>query len=124
MKNAALNPQQKSNKSSWTYKAQLLLLAVAASLCSSPALSEGDWQALPPPSMDDASTPEVVITPRNDKRIREYRANGVLYMIEVSPDKGPSYILVDMDGDGSLETRRHAFDGDEMMVPRWTLLRW
>ncbi len=94
-------------------------------LTSGPAIATDEWQALPPPAMDaDASVPEVVITPRKDERIREFRVNGVLYMIEVTPDKGPPYILVDMDGDGTLETRRHAFDGDDMMVPRWTLLRW
>ncbi|MDZ4262582.1 MAG: DUF2782 domain-containing protein [Pseudomonadota bacterium] len=71
-----------------------------------------------------AAEPEVVITPRgDDSRVKEYRVNGRLYMVEVAPAKGPHYFLVDSDGDGTLETRQNGpLTGVE--VPRWTLLKW
>ena len=66
---------------------------------------------------------EVRITPKNDSQIKEYRINGALYMIEVTPAKGPPYYLVDVDGDGVMETRRDNVESD-ILIPRWTLLRW
>ena len=66
---------------------------------------------------------EVVITPKNDSQIEEYRINGALYMIKVTPTKGPPYYLVDTDGDGVMETRRHNVEAD-VLIPRWTILRW
>ncbi len=66
---------------------------------------------------------EVRITPKGDSQIKEYRINGALYMIEVTPTKGPSYYLVDTDGDGVMETRRHNVEPD-VLIPRWTILRW
>lgn len=48
---------------------------------------------------------------------------GRLYMVKITPDKGPSYYLVDSDGDGNLETRRFEISQD-FAVPQWTLKRW
>ncbi len=70
-----------------------------------------------------ADEPEVVITPREEGRIKEYRVNGALYMIEVRPAKGPAYFLIDVDGDGVMETRRHNLEAD-VLIPHWTILRW
>lgn len=67
--------------------------------------------------------PEVVITPRDDSRVKEYRVNGRLYMIEITPSKGPHYFLVDTDGDGTLESR-HGGVATGIQIPRWTLLSW
>lgn len=67
--------------------------------------------------------PEVVISPRDDSQVKEYRVNGQLYMIEITPAKGPRYFLVDTDGDGSLETRQNG-PATGIQIPSWTLLRW
>ncbi len=67
--------------------------------------------------------PEVVISPSENKRVKEYRVNGQLYMIEVLPQKGPSYFLVDTDGDGLMETR-HNHTGKDVLIPRWILRSW
>lgn len=66
---------------------------------------------------------EVVITPRDDGRIKEYRVNGQLYMVEITPAKGPHYFLVDSDGDGTLDRRQNG-PSEGIEVPRWTLLKW
>lgn len=70
-----------------------------------------------------STEPEVVIKPRDDSKVKEYRVNGRLYMIEITPSKGPHYFLVDTDGDGSLETRLNG-PVSSVQIPSWTLLRW
>ena len=66
--------------------------------------------------------PEITIIQEEDRTIEEYRANGQLYMIKITPDIGPSYYLMDTDGDGSLETQKHNLANPE--VPNWILLEW
>lgn len=70
-----------------------------------------------------AAEPEVTIIQSEGKRIEEYRVNGQLYMIKVTPVKGPPYYIVDTDGDGTLETRRNDLAPD-MLTPQWILFRW
>ncbi|HFD80364.1 MAG TPA: DUF2782 domain-containing protein [Gammaproteobacteria bacterium] len=69
--------------------------------------------------------PEVVIRQREDKTIEEYRINGQLYMIKVTPRKGPPYYLIDNDGNGTLESMRTGADLEpDIMIPHWVLFRW
>ena len=70
-----------------------------------------------------AAEPEVVITPRDHGQVKEYRVNGRLYMIEITPAKGPHYFLVDTDGDGSLETRQNGV-ATGIQIPSWIILSW
>ncbi|HHH35672.1 MAG TPA: DUF2782 domain-containing protein [Gammaproteobacteria bacterium] len=82
-------------------------------------------EAPPPPSagMEEAPEPEVTIIHKRGETIEEYRINGRLYMIKVTPRKGIPYYLVDNDGDGNFEVRSNELD-EEMLVPQWTILRW
>ncbi|MFC3283269.1 DUF2782 domain-containing protein [Litchfieldella rifensis] len=64
--------------------------------------------------------PDVTIRQEEDRTIREYRVNGQLYAIEIQPASGPSYYLVDRDGDGNFERQ----EGDRIAVPEWVLLSW
>ncbi len=95
------------NLSAWA-----LLTAVAL---NSPVLAEE--------SVDDTLQPDVVI--KQDKRglIEEYRINGRVYMIKVTPKKGPPYYLVDSDGDGELESRKNEL-APNLLIPSWVLFRW
>ncbi|WP_086830704.1 DUF2782 domain-containing protein [Halomonas aestuarii] len=61
--------------------------------------------------------PDITIRQEDDRMIREYRVNGELYAIEIRPSAGPSYYLVDHDGDGDFERR----EGDRIAVPEWVL---
>ncbi len=54
--------------------------------------------------------------------IEEYRVNGHLYMVKITPTVGPAYYLVDDNGNGELDTRRSSLD--DTNIPRWVLLRW
>lgn len=66
--------------------------------------------------------PQVTIVQKGGERMEEYRLGGQLYMVKITPKKGPPYYLIDVDGDGNLETRRN----DQMpgSVPTWVLFRW
>jgi hypothetical protein len=82
-----------------------------------------------PPEIPDAVQsgqpiePEVTIIHKKEATIEEYRVNGNLYMVKVTPKVGPPYYLLDMDGDGSMETRRRGIR-DDMSVPQWVLFSW
>jgi len=67
--------------------------------------------------------PQVTIIHKEDATIEEYRINGRLYMAKVTPIVGPSYFLVDRDGDGQFESRVNDIYED-IPVPQWVLLTW
>ena len=80
----------------------------------------------PPPAPSDeqeAIEPEVTIIRTEERTVEEYRINGQLYMIKVTPSKGVPYYLVDADGNGDLETQRSELD-PKILVPSWVILRW
>jgi hypothetical protein len=118
-------------------KTSLLALIIAGLLAASPAWAQEEPplpsdgapadEELPPPALprDDQEgiEPEVTIIRQQDRTIEEYRVNGQLYMIKVTPSKGYPYYLVDADGDGNLETRRNELD-PRILVPSWVIFRW
>ncbi|SHL19614.1 DUF2782 domain-containing protein [Halomonas caseinilytica] len=63
----------------------------------------------------DSPDPEITTRQEADRTIREYRVDGVLYAIEIQPASGPSYYLVDRDGDGNFERQ----EGNDITVPEW-----
>ncbi len=78
---------------------------------------------IPEPLADgETIEPDVNIIQKEDRTVEEYRLNGQLYMIKVTPKVGRPYYFMDTDGDGSLETTQHDLDG--MLVPNWILLEW
>ena len=94
------------------------------------AQNNGEFQdALPPPDLPDPIQsgqpiePEVTIIQNEDKLIEEYRVNGNLYMVKVTPSIGPAYYLIDQDGDGKLESRTSRL-GSDTRVPQWILFQW
>lgn len=78
----------------------------------------------PPPGMvDDAALePQVTIKKRGEDKVEEYRMNGKLYMIKVTPSNGmPPYYLVDAKGDGGF-IREDIGVGDKgISVPMWVI---
>src|SRR5574343_340482 len=80
-------------------------------LCALPVWAQqqpGNLQPLPavpppPPGMEafDANLePQVTIVKTERETREEFRINGKLYMVKVTPAVGPSYYLVDRQGDG------------------------
>ena len=67
--------------------------------------------------------PEVTIIRRDDAVIEEYRVNGRMYMVKITPKIGKPYYLVDQDGDGRLESRMGRIS-DDFVVPQWVIFSW
>jgi hypothetical protein len=78
----------------------------------------------PPPMQADESNeePKVTITKGTAETVEEYRVNGQLYMIKITPKVGPPYYLVDDRGDGKF-ARQESLDSG-FRVPRWIIKRF
>lgn len=102
-------------------------LFLSASLSAEEAVRLEDLSdAPPPPSVVDSGEtlePEITIINRDEETIEEYRINGSLYMIKVTPAFGPSYFLVDNDGDGVMDTNMSEIYSD-FVVPQWVIFSW
>jgi hypothetical protein len=79
---------------------------------------------LPPKITSEQVEPTVQIRREEDQLVEEYSLNGRVYMVKISPDKGPAYYYFDEDGDGQLELQ----PGDEAMNPvrpvYWKVKEW
>jgi hypothetical protein len=81
----------------------------------------------PPPAppgteSDPALEPQVTIQRRGTDTVKEYRLNGRLYMIEVTPQHGRPYYLIDNVGRGDF-TRLDSYDTGTR-PPMWVIHRW
>jgi len=78
---------------------------------------------LPPPPRgmepDPSLEPQVTITKRGEDKVEEFRMNGKLYMIRVTPPHGKSYYLIDEKGDGRM-SRQESLDTG-LRVPMWVI---
>ena len=72
---------------------------------------------------DDAPSadPEVTIRTEGDKTIQEYRQNGFLYAIKITPKHGKPYFLVRADGSDGNFIRS---DQPDMLIPGWKIFEW
>ncbi len=111
-----------------------ILLAMAAQAWAAgeeppPALIPIPEQPDIPPPVESGQPmePDVTIIRRGKETIEEYRINNKLYMVKIKPSMGPSYYLVDTDGDGEMDSRRNsdAIRGDNAPnIPQWVLFSW
>lgn len=67
--------------------------------------------------------PQVRVRDHDNRTVEEYRVNGNLYMLKVTPAAGAPYYLIDEDGSGELAWNRGQ-PGGNLQVPQWTLLSW
>lgn len=74
----------------------------------------------PPPGMlNEALEPQVTITKRGEDKVEEYRLEGKLYMLRVTPPHGVSYYLIDNTGNGQW-VRQDSRDAG-LRVPMWVI---
>ena len=76
----------------------------------------------PPANQPSAEEPEVTIIKQTQQTIEEYRANGRLFMIKVTPIIGPPYYLIDQRGDGKF-ARQNSLDTG-FRPPQWVIHRF
>ena len=68
-----------------------------------------------------SAEPDVTIRQDGDKTIQEYRLNGFLYAIKVTPKGMKPYFLVRADGSQGNFIRS---DQPDMLIPAWEIFSW
>lgn len=86
-------------------------------------LGDGN-EPLPPKIVDEELEPAVTIRKEGDITYEEYRAEGRIYMIKVTPAGGVPFYLLDTDGDGNLETHSDDQRGQPVKPVYWKLKEW
>jgi len=106
--------------------ALLLAASSAAAQTEAPPPPIPEPEALPPKVQDpdEQIQPEVVIRREEGRRVEEYSANGVVYMLRIVPDIGPAYYLIDTSGDGNFETRFQHDQIDPVRPAHWKIKEW
>src|SRR5690606_23292808 len=64
--------------------------------------------------------PDVTIRQEGDSTVEEYRVNGFLYAVKVTPKHGKPYFLVRADGDSNFVRS----DNPDMLIPAWEIFSW
>ena len=99
----------------------LLFAAVLPAAAQNPSGLQPLPDAPPPPPgvFDPALEPQVTIVTRDGNKEEQFRVNGKLYMIKVTPPHGTPYYLVEPKGDGAW-VRRDVTDSG-LRVPMWVI---
>ena len=79
---------------------------------------------LPPKVQDEQLEPTVTIREEEDRRIEEYRLNGRIYMIKVTPKNGIPFYYIDTDGDGQLELDMDQQALNPVQPVYWKIKEW
>ncbi|HRC60571.1 conserved exported hypothetical protein [Candidatus Propionivibrio aalborgensis] len=101
----------------------LLALVAVPALAQAPAAEPPPVPDVRPPAMvplDDSIEPQVTIRKREGSTVEEYRINGRLYKIIVTPEHGVPYTLVDQQGDGSFAIQDSP-GTPTLSVPMWVI---
>ena len=81
----------------------------------------------PPPDMeafDAALEPQVTIVRTDTETREEFRRNGRVYMVKVTPAIGPEYYLVDQAGDGNFVQQAGPGPGAAVTPAMWRVFSW
>ena len=100
----------------------LLFAAGSAGAADKPANLQPLPDVPPPPvaaTGDAELVPQVTNTTRGEDKVEEYRINGRLYMIKVTPPHGVPYYLVDEKGEGVMTRRDNV--GPNVKPPMWVI---
>ncbi len=101
------------------------LMAVAADDLEAPPPPpdsvEKDPGGIVDPAEADQFKPEVTIIRREHEVVEEYRINGQLYKVKVTPTKGKPYYLLYPHGPQGAPIRR---DIDDLRTPYWVIFSW
>ncbi|KPB69983.1 DUF2782 domain-containing protein [Pseudomonas cannabina] len=93
-------------------KVNRLLLTGLLALCPLLAIAAED---------SPSAAPDVTIRTDGDRTIQEYRQNGFLYAVKITPKHGKPYFLVRADGTSPNFIRS---DQPDMLIPQWEIFSW
>lgn len=117
-------------------KSKWMVLALASTLFCGLAMAQKETEKnadpaapppippIPPKVPGEEIEPTVTITEREGERIEEYKLNGRVYMIKITPVKGPAYYYLDEDGDGELELRESDRKLNPVQPVYWKIKEW
>jgi hypothetical protein len=89
--------------------------------------SPADLQPLediPPPAIsndENPDEPQITIIKKQGETIEEYRINGQLYMMKVTPEHGVPYYLQKEDQEGGW---LNVGPNPPLIIPKWTIFRF
>lgn len=112
---------------------RIIIMLVSVFVFSSYSYAQSDEEEfsdvpLPPDLPDPMESgeivePQITIIRTETEVIEEYRLNGHLYKVKITPLVGKPYYLIDADGDGQMEGRiSDIYNTDR--VPQWVLFNW
>ncbi len=109
----------------------ILLLALSSSVSSfsvwaapTPKDAVPLEEVPPPPKITDGEPldePQVTIRKKGKETIEEYRINGELYMMKITPDHGVPYYLHKEDQDGGWV---NVGPNPPLSIPKWVIFRF
>ena len=73
----------------------------------------------PPPATLSGPQPEVRVYQNGPDTVEEYRMNGKVYMVKVTPQGAPAYFMMDEDGKGVMQ---RVSPSQQQVTPRWVLM--
>ena len=113
----------KTNKSLWIVLLGLFMLPMLLQAKELPPDLE-PLEEIPPPKISgdaDVGEPEVTIIKKETETIEEYRINGELYMMKITPANGTPYYLHKEDQNGEWVNSSPI---PPMSIPKWTIFRF
>ena len=115
----------------------VFLLIMAMSLISMPLLAQEDLEKpppippveaeeipIPPKVQNEQLEPTVTIREEEERLIEEYRMNGQVYMVKITPKGGIPYYYIDSDGDGRLELDMDRQALNPVQPVYWKIKEW
>mgnify|MGYP001823169010 CR=1 FL=1 len=79
---------------------------------------------IPPKIQEEQIEPTVTIREDEGRQIEEYRMNGQVYMVKITPVGGIPYYYIDTDGDGKLELDMDQQALNPVQPVHWKILEW
>ncbi|MEO8161164.1 MAG: DUF2782 domain-containing protein [Arenimonas sp.] len=76
----------------------------------------------PPPATDENAPTVSIRAGANGDRVEEYRQNGQVFMVRVTPRHGRAYYLYDDDHNGRMD--RSDAEKNDISPVYWTLYEW
>ena len=107
----------------------VLVLAICISETAYAANSDEPAEIPAPPELPapiqsgEEMQPDITIVKKGGETIQEYRRNGKLYMVKITPAAGPSYFMLDKDGDGVMDVKKNSLD-ENTNINQWLLFQW
>jgi hypothetical protein len=79
---------------------------------------------IPPKIQEEQIVPTVTIREEDERMIEEYRLDGQVYMVKVTPKGGIPYYYIDTDGDGRLELDMNQRALNPVQPVYWKVKEW